>query len=279
MILRVFPSRTNATPADEWVRFGPPGLFEPFDQIEEVHISVTFTWDKECAFRLFAAWKEVHSVVKIGGPALGDPGRDFISSRYLAIGNVITSRGCPNKCSYCMAREREGDIRELPIREGWRVHDNNLLACSPAHVIEVCKMLARQSRRAVLAGGLDAKRFEPWHASLFRETKIDRMYFANDRPGDIEAIRCVAAQCRAAGFTRDHHLYCYVLIGHGDDTVMSAETRLKETWKAGMVPYAMLWRGIDNSVPAKEWKKLQRKWLRPAIIKSRMAALIGHDPQ
>jgi hypothetical protein len=46
-IIRVFPRKTNATPCDENVRIRSfPGLF---DQADEVHISVAFTWDRQWA--------------------------------------------------------------------------------------------------------------------------------------------------------------------------------------------------------------------------------------
>lgn len=45
-LIRVFPRTTKATPDDELVRFGPPGLF---DEADEVHISVAFTYDKPYA--------------------------------------------------------------------------------------------------------------------------------------------------------------------------------------------------------------------------------------
>ena len=42
-IIRVFPTKTNATPDDELVRIHEvPSLF---DEADEVHISVAFTWD------------------------------------------------------------------------------------------------------------------------------------------------------------------------------------------------------------------------------------------
>lgn len=45
-IIRVFPRRTTATPDDELVRVQEtPSLF---DEADEVHISVAFTWDIPC---------------------------------------------------------------------------------------------------------------------------------------------------------------------------------------------------------------------------------------
>jgi hypothetical protein len=62
-ISRVFPRRTKATPDDELAYVGSPNLFAEGD---EVHISVTFTWDKASAERLAEEWRFV-APVKIGG--------------------------------------------------------------------------------------------------------------------------------------------------------------------------------------------------------------------
>ena len=68
-ILRVFPRKTNATPQDDYTAIGSPGLFIP-DDISEIHISVTFTWDLQYAEILADQWSR-YGNVKIGGPATG----------------------------------------------------------------------------------------------------------------------------------------------------------------------------------------------------------------
>lgn len=50
-IARVFPRRTTATPDDELVFFGPPPLLI-LPEIDEVHISVAFTYDRPKAEEL-----------------------------------------------------------------------------------------------------------------------------------------------------------------------------------------------------------------------------------
>ena len=60
-ILRVFPRRTNATPLDDYVAIGAPGLFIPED-ISEIHISVTFTYDLEQAEILAEQWQRYGNV-------------------------------------------------------------------------------------------------------------------------------------------------------------------------------------------------------------------------
>ena len=138
-IIRVFPRRTNATPIDPLAYIGPPDLFAEAD---EVHISVAFTWDLPEAEKLAKQWAAV-APVRIGGPATGEPGGGFEPGRYLKPGYIITSRGCPNRCWFCSVWKREGDVRELPIRDGWNVLDDNLLACSDTHIKRVFAMLHR----------------------------------------------------------------------------------------------------------------------------------------
>lgn len=87
-IIRVFPTKTNATPTDELVRIRETPSF--FDEADEVHVSVTFTWDIPIAEWLAKQWEPV-ATVKIGGPAYNEPGGDFIPGMYMRHGYAITS--------------------------------------------------------------------------------------------------------------------------------------------------------------------------------------------
>ena len=123
---------------------------------DEIHISCAFTWDIEYAKYLAKEWAN-YGEVKIGGPALNDKGGNFVSGKYLKVGVVITSRGCPNNCSFCFVPKREGKLRELPIVEGNVIQDNNLLACSKSHIEKVFTMLKKQ-KRIDFSGGFEASR-------------------------------------------------------------------------------------------------------------------------
>lgn len=140
-IARVFPRKTNATPDDDLVFFGQPPLLT-LPEIDEVHISVAFTYDKAKAENLAYEWEQVGVPVKIGGPAYDDPATgEFVPGRYIKKGRTITSRGCNNRCWFCSAWRREGKLRELEIKDGWDVLDNNLLQCSEQHIRAVFEML------------------------------------------------------------------------------------------------------------------------------------------
>ena len=274
MIARVFPSKTTMTPEDEYafVDCQPPMLALP-DDIAEVHISVTFTWDKPKAERLAEEWRVLGVPVKVGGVAYGEKSGLFVPGMYVKKGMTITSRGCPNHCWFCSVPKREGGLTELEIQDGWNVLDDNLLACSDEHVKKVFEMLSRQKERPVFTGGLEAKILKPWHAEELAKLKPSRMYFAYDTPDDYEPLLNAGQMLREAGVKESSHsMCCYVLVGYHGDSFEKAERRLTETIQAGFMPYAMLYRGEDGARD-KEWMKFQREWLRPAIVAAKMRAM------
>jgi hypothetical protein len=275
-IARVFPHKaTKATPDDPFafVNCEPPA---DLPAIDEVHISVAFTWTRKRAEDLKEAWSTV-APTRIGGPGYSHtPGAAFVPGMYLKQGYGITSRGCPNQCWFCSVWRREPGLVELPICECTNILDDNLLACSERHIREVFAMLKRQKRGLVeFTGGLEAKRLEAWHVHLLADLKPAQMFFALDTPDDEEPLRVAAKMLREAGFDR-HRLRCYVLIGYPRDTIEQAESRLRLCVELGFYPMAMLWRdeyGTDH----KTWSQLSREWIRPALIyaKTKSAAKLA----
>lgn len=260
---RVFPRKTRATPVDALAYYDTPDMFAEAD---EVHVSVAFTYDLPKAEQLAKAWERI-APVKIGGPAMGVPGGEFIPGRYLKPGYVITSRGCNNKCWFCSVWKRENGVKELPIVDGWNVLDDNLLACSRPHIESVFAMLRRQKHRIEFTGGLEAKLLEDWHVDLLVSLGAKpTVFFAYDTPDDWEPLVVATNKLRQAGFTTaSHSMRCYVLIGYPKDSTAEAESRLTETAHIGLTPMAMLWRD-ESGKTSQRWRQLQRRWARPAII-------------
>ena len=264
-IARVFPRRTKATPDDE-LAFTVFPKKKDIPEVDEVHISVAFSYDMTKAEIQEKEWRKLGVPVKIGGPALGQPGGDFVPGMYLKKGYVITSRGCNNHCWFCGVPKREGKLRELSIKDGYNVLDDNLLACSESHIRAVFSMLKGQQERPVFTGGLESKLLQPWHVELLREVSTKRLYFAYDTPDDYEPLIDAGRLLRDGGFTQaSHAARCYVLIGYPGDTMTTAEIRLPQAWAAGFLPFAMLYRGEDGKIKT-DWSKFQRAWVRPEIV-------------
>ena len=274
-IARVFPRRTRATPNDglAFVDCQPPLLTLP--NIDEVHISITFSWDIKKAERLYDMWKAVGVPIKMGGPAFLEPSGEFEPGMYIKRGYTITSRGCQNNCWFCSVPKREKGLREMAIKDGWNVLDDNLLACSDPHVEAVFSMLSRQKERVVFTGGLDAELLKPWHARRMRELKARHMFFAYDTPDGYEPLVDAGRIMLSEGHTvAANSMRCYVLIGYPNDTFSKAEKRLTDTVTAGFMPFAMLYRDEVGKKDVR-WARFQREWLNPQIVGTKMKSIRG----
>jgi hypothetical protein len=256
------------TPSDPLAYFDAPGFF---DEADEVHVSVTFTWDIARAEWLAGQWRHV-APVKIGGPAFNQPGAAFVPGMYVGAGSVITSRGCPNKCWFCSVWRREPALKELSITQGWNVLDDNILACSEQHIRSVFAMLKEQRHPVEFTGGLEAKRLLPWHAELLAWLKPKQLFFAYDTPDDYEPLLHAAELMWKAGFTpQSHKVRAYVLMGYPRDTQEAALSRLRQVAGLGIMPFPMLWRD-ESGATTREWRKLQRENARAKIFYGKSAA-------
>lgn len=245
-------------------------------QADEVHISTTFTWDKPVAERLRLAWEQYYPVVKLGGPAYDDPGDGFTPGLYLKHGITTTSRGCNNHCPWCFVPEREGKIRELPVSPGHIVQDNNLLQCSPEHLDRVFDMLKGQ-RQIQFTGGLEARRVTEQIADRIRGLKVEQLFLACDTEDAIKPLRKALKLLQVSR----HKARCYVLLKYDpDETILHALARLILVWEAGAKPSAQLYQPKDHFIEyPPEWKRLQRKWERPAATYRHIQALIKEATQ
>ncbi|MDD4390224.1 MAG: hypothetical protein PHW03_05410 [Eubacteriales bacterium] len=258
-IIRVFPRRTAWTPTDELAFVGDPPLFRP-DNLP-VKISVTFSWDIKEGQRLYRAWSEYYSNVRIGGPAFGDSGNDFTPGMFLKEGVIFTSRGCIRNCPWCLVPLWEGNIRELAIiHKSWIIQDNNFLACSRDHQTLVFNMLQSQNKPVTFSGGLDARLLKKRHIEWFKNIKIKELWFACDSNSSLKYLK------KAADLLTDFPINkkrCYVMIGY-EETLMEAEYRLRSVYKMGFLPFSQLYQPINKIEYNQEWRDLNRFWSRPA---------------
>ena len=272
-ILRVFPRRTSFTPTDAMAFVGEPPLMRP--QADEVHVSVTFTWDRERGEHLAAAWRQYYPVVRLGGPAYGSPAGAFTPGMYVRESVTFTSRGCNHSCPWCLVPTHEGHLSiPGPIPPGWIVQDNNLLQCPREHILRVADMLQAQHRAITFSGGLETRLIDDWVvANLLWETDIKAVFLACDTVGALRPLLTAVARL---SFLRRDQLRCYVLIGR--ETMPEAKTRLRAVWDAGCLPFAQLYQPPDEWIQySPEWRALARTWSRPAATKALMRDRNAHQ--
>lgn len=255
------------SPLDKDAYFNKPDLFTP--NYDEIHISVSFSWDIEKARWLKEQWGYI-APVKIGGPSIdGEPTNGFKAGVYLKKGTTITSRGCPNHCPWCFVRRGLIELDNFP--EGNVIQDNNLLACSDDHLNKVFQMLSHQ-KRIDFCGGLEPSRITDKIIDKLRGLSVYQLWLSYDQ-ADAEKPLTKAIEKLKKHFRRNQ-IRCYVLIGFYGDDLESAEARLKKALDLGALPFAMRYRAPKTEwkdsflFNAREWNLLARKWTRPAIMKT-----------
>ena len=267
-IIRVFPRRTSYTPDDDYVFIGLPPMQEYIPEHEEIHVSCTFTWDKaECEYLAYQ-WEGVtNKPVKLGGPAFGSEALGFRPGMYMRKNIIFTTRGCNNRCKHCNVWKQEGALRELNVREGNIIQDNNFLQASKAHKEIVFAMLQRQ-RGICFKGGLQADLIDGHFIDNITSLRISELWLACDTDDALPKFKTAAAKLTKAGFNREK-IKCYALIG---DDMDKNEARLREIYLAGAMPFAMLYRDFSDTktkYPG-DWERFARQWQRPAAIKAHM---------
>ena len=266
-LIRVFPRRTSLTPTDPLAFVGGPPLAGLLPDADEVHVSVTFTWDIQEGYRLQREW-DLFYPTKIGGPALGTPLGAFVPGRYLAEGVTFTTRGCNHKCPWCLVPHREGrlhEVRDFP--DGYIIQDNNLLQSGRDHMLKVFAMLFQQKRGAVFSGGIQADLVDEWFADQLRGLRsINSLFLAADTAASLKPLERALTHL---SFLNRRKLRVYTLIGFDGETIPQAETRLERVWELGAMPFAQLHQPADDYLTYnRDWKALSKKWMRPAAMVS-----------
>lgn len=270
-ILRVFIKRTNQTPIDDYVRIGIPDLFRP-KNIDEVHISVLFTWDIEKGIKLQKDYLQYHPKVLIGGPAfIGDPYKPrFHPGKYVKKGITITTRGCDNNCPWCLVPKSEGRFEEINIESGNIIQDNNILMANRNHLQKVFRMLKDQKRIRFL-GGLDKRLLKDWHIEELRSLRIEELWLSFDSWDNKKEFIRVVEKLKNSGFRRNQ-IRCYVLAGF-NEPIRTSEDRLKFVYECGALPYIQVYQPLSKvkrlaGETSREDNLFVRRWSRPAIIKT-----------
>lgn len=143
-------------------------------------------------------------------------------SIYPAIDNTTAygfiTRGCPNKCKWCVVPQKEGniqpymDVEEIAI-EGRRnliLMDNNILA-SDYGILQIEKIV-RLGLKVDFNQALDARLVTDDIAKLLAKVKwIKRIRFGCDTPGQIEECERAISLIDKYGYHGEYFFYCILL--------------------------------------------------------------------
>ncbi|WP_290387601.1 radical SAM protein, partial [Parabacteroides goldsteinii] len=127
------------------------------------------------------------------------------------------TRGCPNRCKWCVVPAKEGGIAPyMDIEEvaGNRKHvilmDNNVLASE--YGLQQIEKIISMGLRVDFNQGLDARLVTDDIARLLARVKwIKRIRFGCDTPGQIAEIERATKLIDKYGFKGEYFLYCILM--------------------------------------------------------------------
>ncbi|MCL2032367.1 MAG: hypothetical protein FWG96_03755 [Methanomassiliicoccaceae archaeon] len=164
---------------------------------------------------------------------------------------LFTSRGCINKCPFCMVPTMEGDLRNVLLDPSFHVHpehkniiiwDNNFLAL-PDWKNKLDK-LAPLNKTVDFNQGLDARLMTEEKAKALSELKIRDMRMAYDGLHEKKAVHRAVRMLDSAGFDR-RRISFYALYNFYDyesdfyDTPEEFYERVIDIMDLGCVTYPM----------------------------------------
>lgn len=182
------------------------------------------------------------------------------------------TRGCPNKCSWCIVPSKEGEITShAEIKEFWNgqrkaiLMDNNVLASD--HGLKEIEKIISLGIRVDFNQGLDARiiAYNPDIAKLLSKVKWDPILrMACDTYSQMEYVLKATELLRKYGATRRRY-FVYILV----KDISDAHKRAIELKNNKLDPFAQPYIDFRNNImPTDEQRRFARWVNHKAIFKS-----------
>ena len=173
------------------------------------------------------------------------------------------TRGCPNRCPWCVVPRKEGrirpymDVEEIAVegRDKLVLMDNNILAAGE-YAVEQLEKIIRNGYQVDFNQALDARLVDERFARLLAQVHWinRRIRFGCDTKGQIEECERAISMINGYGYKGEYFLY--TMIGGKSDFKESYE-RVHYWWKRNheqrlrhlfnIYPYAQPYRDPDNA--------------------------------
>lgn len=250
-------------------------MFRPLfkAQYDHIYSSKVFTFTPEDAYLPVTAERR--------GIGRGDMGSlpesvEHMCPDYSLYGSThaqgFVTRGCPNKCPWCIVPNKEGALRDHADVEEFLggmkevvLMDNNILASE--HGIRQLEKISRMGVRLDCNQGLDARLVDPAIAEVLGSIRWKRMRFACDRAAQMPAVERAVNLVRTAGGkkTFGDRIFVYVLVQDIADAMERVEFLRRLDVDAFAQPYRDF---VNNTEPTAEQRAFSRWVNHKAIFKS-----------
>lgn len=184
------------------------------------------------------------------------------------------TRGCVNKCSFCIVPRKEGTIREhadieefLCGRKSAILMDNNVIASEWG--LQQIEKIINLRIRIDFNQGIDCRliaKDKSVAKLLSRVRWICHVRMAYDSSALTEEVETAIAYLKEAGIP-PYKMFFYMLVKDGE--IEDAEQRALTLDFLGCIPFAMPYRNLNSTQPPTEEQKRFARWVnRRHIFKS-----------
>ena len=179
----------------------------------------------------------------------------------------FVTRGCPNKCEWCIVPKKEGVIRDhadvgefLGGMKEVVLMDNNILASE--HGVRQLEKVARLGVKLDCNQGLDARLVDTAIAGVLGRVRWIRfLRFACDRAAQMPHVeRAVKLYRQSAG--KKGQIFCYVLVKEIDDAL----DRVEFLRTLGVDCFAQPYRDFANNVEPTQDQRNFARWVNHKAI-------------
>jgi len=245
--------------------------YNPFDRYDKVYMAKVFSFTPD-----FGQWITNAASIERGGT-----GYDIKSKLPDSVDRSVPdynlynvdektaygflTRGCPNRCKWCVVPEKEGkiapymDIEEIAVngRNNIVLMDNNVLASE--YGLDQIEKIIKMGLKVDFNQGLDARLVTEDVAKLLAKVKwIKRIRFGCDTPGQIAECERATALIDKYGYKGEYFFYCILL-----DDFHESFNRVNHWRVKGQryLPHAQPYMDLNNPkqvIPL--WKKDLARW-------------------
>ena len=175
------------------------------------------------------------------------------------------TRGCINKCSFCIVPRKERTIRKhadisefLDDRKSAILMDNNVIASEWG--LQQIEKIASMKIKVDFNQGIDCRliaKDKNIAKLLARVSWIRYLRMAYDNSAITDEVMTAIAYLKEAGIS-PHKLFFYMLVKDGQ--IEDAEKRALFLDSLGCKPFAMSYRDLDNNIPPSDEQRRFAWW-------------------
>ncbi|EJW92099.1 protein containing Radical SAM domain protein [gut metagenome] len=247
--------------------------YSPFEQYAIVYKAKVFSFTPDCEYYITNSQQIV-----CGGTGYDIENKlpkeiDMLQPDYSLYTNIdkrtaygFLTRGCPNKCKWCVVPKKEGNIRpymdieEIAIdgRNKVILMDNNILASD--YGLQQIEKIIRNGIHVDFNQALDARLVTKEVAQMLAKVKwLNYIKFGCDTPGQIQECDRAVDLIINAGYSKEFFFYCILL-----DDIDEAFKRVSHWRDKGhrFNPYCQPFRDINKKhqeIPL--WQKDMARWV------------------